>query len=196
MSSSTYFNGYNFVVNSFILEKIHSYKLSLNEFLLLMYFLNVDDRQFVLSDLKKHLKLSKEEVLSALNVLIEKGIIILETKKDDSGVIHEYVSLSKFFDLLDDNDTNEQNNLKKVIDYITKDCKIDLSKKDIEIIKAWVSRDFSYELIKESVDNSLYNGKFDIRYIDSLLYETNRNKDVKKEETKLFDYDWLEEDKK
>ena len=195
MSSSTYFNGYNFVINSFVLEKIHSYKLNLNEFLLLMYFLNVDDRQFVLTDIKKHLKLSKEEILSSLNVLIEKGIVFLETKKDDKGVIREYISLAKFFELLDHNESADNDLIKKVTNYIESNCKYKLSDRDLEIVKAWVDKGFEFNLIKDSIDESMYNGSFDIRFIDNLLYK----KDVKIENKvtePLFDYNWLDEEKK
>ena len=195
MSSSTYFNGYNFVINSFVLEKIHSYKLNLNEFLLLMYFLNVDDRQFVLTDIKKHLKLSKEDILSSLNVLIEKGIVFLETKKDDKGVIREYISLAKFFELLDHNESADNDLIKKVTNYIESNCKYKLSDRDLEIVKAWVDKGFEFNLIKDSVDESMYNGSFDIRFIDNLLYK----KDVKIENKvtePLFDYNWLDEEKK
>ena len=195
MSSSTYFNGYNFVINSFVLEKIHSYKLNLNEFLLLMYFLNIDDRQFVLTDIKKHLKLSKEEILSSLNVLIEKGILFLETKKDDKGVIREYISLAKFFELLDHNDGADNDLIKKVTNYIESNCKYKLSDRDLEIVKAWVDKGFEFDLIKNSIDESMYNGSFDVRFIDNLLYK----KDVKIENKvtePLFDYNWLDEEKK
>lgn len=195
MSSSTYFNGYNFVINSFVLEKIHSYKLNLNEFLLLMYFLNIDDRQFVLADIKKHLKLSKEEILSSLNVLIEKGIVFLETKKDDKGVIREYISLAKFFELLDHNENADNDLIKKVTNYIESNCKYKLSDRDLEIVKAWIDKGFEFDLIKNSIDESMYNGSFDVRFIDNLLYK----KDVKIENKvtePLFDYNWLDEEKK
>jgi len=197
MSSSTYFNGYNFIVNSFVLEKIHSYNLSLNEFLLLMYFLNTNDKHFVITDLKKSLKLSKEEILSSLNVLIEKGILFLETKKDDNGVIQEYVSLAKFFELLDHNDKLEDEKVEEIKKHIKDSCNYNLSDLDNEIIKAWIEKGFDVDLIKKSIDESIYNGSFDIRYIDNLLYnkDINNKKEEKKPIEPLFDYNWLEDDK-
>lgn len=197
MSSSTYFNGYNFVVNSCILEKIHSYNLSLNEFLLLLYFLNVDDKQFILTDLKKHLKLSKEEILSSLNVLIEKDILSLETKKDDDGVIREYISLTKFFKALDNVDTSSDD-FSNIKTYLTDECNLKLKNTDLEIIKVWIDRGFTYDVIKDAVDKSLYNGSFDLRFIDKLLFqsESKDSSHNKKNDEVLFDYNWLDEDKK
>lgn len=195
MSSSTYFNGYNFVINSFVLEKIHSYKLTLNEFLLLLYFLNVDDKQFALADIKKHLKLNKEEILSALNVLIEKGIVFLETKKDENNVIREYISLAKFFELLDHNEQTDNDQYRKIVEYIKNDCNCKLTDIDLEIIKAWIDRGFEFDLIKKSIDESIYNGSFDIRFVDNLLYKKDSKSENKPTEP-LFDYNWLEEEKK
>lgn len=196
MSSSNYFNGYNFVINSFILEKIHSYNLSLNEFLLLMYFLNIDDREFVLNDLKKYLKLSKEEVLSSLNILIEKGIVTLETKKEDDGVIREYISLSKFFDLLDHNDNALTDDLTTIIEYLKNNCKTIASSADIEFIKEWLNRGFKKDTIIKCIDESIYNGSFDIRYVDNLLYKSESKVEDNKSKEPLFDYDWLDDEKK
>lgn len=191
MSSSTYFNGYNFVVNSVIFEKIHAYNLSLNEFLLLLYYLNFENKQFNINDLKKHLKLSRSDLLSALNGLIEKKLITLETAKDSKGTIVEHISLANFYKLLDeDNDDN----LKNLQAYIVNDCGVKLKSGDVEIIAEWLNRGFDYNHIKECVDKSIYNGKFDVRFVDKLLYESDNISRVS--DDKLFDYDWLEEEKK
>ena len=195
MSSSTYFNGYNLVVNSVVFEKIHTYNLSLNEFLLLLYYLNVEDKQFNITNLKKCLKMGKADLLSALNGLIEKKLVTLETCKDSNGTIVEHISLANFYKLLDEESCNDD--LKKLQTYLMKEYNVKLKASDSEIMAEWLNRGFDFKLIKECIDKSIYNGKFDIRYVDKQLYESKSIKTSdNKTSVKLFDYDWLDDEKK
>ena len=68
---------------------------------------------------------------------------------------------------------------------------------------------YSEDLILAALKEAVYNGATNIRYIDTILYEWNKNnlktksevedflknkyKDRKLEETAIFDYNWLED---
>ena len=80
---------------------------------------------------------------------------------------------------------------------------------ECEIIKEWISSDYTEELIKEALKESIYNNVRNLKYIDRILYtwkskgittkediikdKKNYRKPVKTM-TDVFDYNWLEED--
>ena len=83
---------------------------------------------------------------------------------------------------------------------------------EVEIIKAWLDKMYSEELILEALKEAVYNGATNIRYVDTILYEWNKNnlktkedvekhlqnryKEKKLEDTALYDYNWLEDNDK
>ena len=77
---------------------------------------------------------------------------------------------------------------------------------DYEIINAWISNGYSEELITAALNEAVYNGVTNLRYIDKILYEWNKkgiksakdinNKeddDVTLYETKILNFNWLDE---
>ncbi len=84
-----------------------------------------------------------------------------------------------------------------------------LSPMEYEIIKEWLTNNYTEELIKEALKEAIYNNVRNLKYIDRILY-TWKNKGIKTKEdaikdkkkyrktnndTKdLFDYNWLEEE--
>ena len=84
-----------------------------------------------------------------------------------------------------------------------------LSPMECEIIKEWLSSDYTEELIKEALKEAIYNNVRNLKYIDRILYTwknkgLNTKEDVikdkqnyrkPKEELKdIFDYNWLEDE--
>ena len=87
-----------------------------------------------------------------------------------------------------------------------------LSGMDYEIINAWLSKGFSESLILEALDEAIKNDAPSLRYIDKILFEWNKkgykgkeelekeinqnkiNKEVKNFETRVFEYNWLDDD--
>ena len=106
MSYKNFYETNNYVINSFIIEKVKNLGLSLNDFLLLIYFINMSNKKFILDDIINSIKLSKEEVLNSLNSLIEKDLVELKTR-DEKGSIEEYISLDKMYLLFEDNQSDE-----------------------------------------------------------------------------------------
>ena len=83
-----------------------------------------------------------------------------------------------------------------------------LSGMDYEIIKAWLDKGFSEELILGALNEASYNGVTSLRYIDKILFEWNKKgfktmDDVKNHlktkdtstlcETKVLNFDWLDD---
>ena len=84
-----------------------------------------------------------------------------------------------------------------------------LSPIEYEIVKAWLETNKSVELISLALKESVMNGARNLRYMDTILYnwdkegvktkadvENRKAKRRKQEDSKkvdVFDYDWLEE---
>ena len=79
---------------------------------------------------------------------------------------------------------------------------------EYEIINAWLQHNYTEELIIGALKEAVYNGVKNFRYIDKILYEWNKKgfktmndvnnhlqrSDEKKEESELFDYNWLDDE--
>ena len=67
-----------------------------------------------------------------------------------------------------------------------------LSSMEYEIVKAWLEANISDELISLALKEAVYNGVFNLRYIDKILYEWSKkgiknSKDVEKAKKKFKD---------
>lgn len=198
------------LINSLYLKTILRLKLELNEFLLLLFFMN-EEQTFDTNKISKITKLSESEVLKSFNSLIKKKLINIETKKNSKGKIEEYIKLDLFYSEID-SDLKEKVNSKKnenIYSVFEKEFARPISSMEYEIIKAWLEKDFSEELILGALKEAVYNGVNNLRYIDKILYEWQKkgfktmkdvqnhlNKRTKENEKKkeLFDYNWLEDE--
>lgn len=193
----------------FIKEAIKN-KLSLNEFLLMLYFDNSFDLIFDINLITKTLCMSEEEVLSAYGSLLSKKLIKVTAEKDGFGKVIEKVSLESFYnEIKEDNKSTEKENSKQdIFSIFESDFGRTLSNMDYEIINAWIDKGFSEELIIAALKEAVYNGVCNLRYIDKILYEWNRKgiktpEEVKKKmednneaqmlETSVLNFDWLNE---
>ena len=194
MLNKEFLSSKKFVFNSFILEKLDKFKLTKEELLLMIYFLNSENISFDIEEITKCLKISKANVLSSLNMLIEKNLIELKTDNSKKGNIREYVSLNKFYEYLDESKetNNEERNV--IIKYMKDKIALEPNDIEAEFISVWLDRGFSQDYIKSVIDRAVLDNKRDIRYIDKLLYESTQNSN-NEPKSELFDYNWLDEKK-
>ncbi len=205
-------NNKKFVVEANFIEEAMRLNLSLSEFLLLLYFENADDMTFDLEKISSKLKVDVNLILEAFNNLISKNIINLETDKDLTGKRYDKVSIAKFYQKLEE-ENKKQEKAKIKDDIFTKfesEFQRPLTGTEFEIIKAWLEKMYSEELILKALEEAVYNGATSIRYIDTILYEwnkkgfktkedvdnylKNRYENKKLEESFILDYNWLDED--
>ena len=204
-------NNKKFVVEANFIEVSSKLNLSLQEFLLLMYFENSDDGTFDLDKISNKLKVDKNSILIAYNNLLTNNIINLISEKDDTGKRIEKVSLDGFYKKEAENRKKEKELMlkKDIFSKFENEFKRPLSGMEIEIIKAWLEKMYNEDLILAALKEAVYNGATNIRYIDTILYEWNKNgiktkeeveehlknryKEKKLEDTSLFDYNWLED---
>lgn len=198
------------VAESIFIKEALKLNLSLNEFLLLLYFDNSYDVVFDIKVVAKTLNMKEEDVLNAYGSLMAKKIISVKAEKDGFGKIRESVSLDNFYnEIKSDYKTCEKEETKTdIYEIFEKEFGRTLSNTDFEIINAWIESGFSEELIEAALKEAVYNGALTLRYVDKVLYEWNRKgiktpTDIKKvmekePETPLYEasvmnFDWLNE---
>ena len=215
----------NIVLPIYLLKNYKEFHLELNEFVFLMYLYNKGDHfLFDPNEFGSQLNLDLEEVMGLTGILTDKGFIRIEVLKNEKGYMEEIILLDDFYNklklfIIDEanrNDTKEMDN-SSIYEYIEKEFGRVLSSIETEIISAWLSNNFSEDLIKEAVKEAVFNGVSNLKYIDKILYEwgkkgINTVKDVEENRRKrneqlaknkeidseidlgIMDWDWFDED--
>ncbi len=196
MKTKDYFKSTTFFYNNLFLKNILDYKLTLNEFILLNYFINMHIVSLDLNKAQEATYLDAKMILEAYNGLIEKKIISIVTSSDKNGVVEESISLEGFINKLDENvkTSHTKNTIDDLVSKYNEYSNSKATDNEIEIIKAWLDEGYTFDKILSSFEESKYNGVFNIRYIDKLLHENKASIEVNNTSNdKLFDYDWLDE---
>ena len=103
----------NYQINPLILKSIKTLNLTLNEFLLIVYFIN-EEPFLDLVKIKEVLGFSDEEILNIYSDLLTKGLIEVIVEKKDTKV-SETISLELFYDKLVLNGKEDEKNMKELI---------------------------------------------------------------------------------
>ncbi len=199
-----------YITNSLFIKKALELKLTFEEFLMLTYFDNDYQNYLNIEELSKNIGLPLDKSYEVFNSLLSKKLIDVKTDKDIEGRLIERVSLDHFYMLIIEEEKEEQK--KEIKTDIYKEFETEfgrpITSMEYEIINAWLSHNYSEELIIGALKEAVYNGVRNLRYIDKILYEWNKKgfktmnevnnhlekKDVKKEDSELFDYNWLDDE--
>ncbi len=181
----------NYQINPLILKSIKTLNLTLNEFLLIVYFIN-EEPFLDLVKIKEVLGFSDEEILNIYSDLLTKGLIEVIVEKKDTKV-SETISLELFYDKLVLNGKEDEKKNVDVFSKFEREFGRTLSPIEYERINSWISSGVSEEMITNALNEAVINGSPNVRYIDRIIYEWSKNKgNSEREEYKeLFDYDWL-----
>ncbi len=198
-----------FSVSSHLIKVAISLNLSLNEFLLLMYFEDATDKTFDVSKITTILSLDEKSILSAFNKLLNLNLIKMETSKDNSNRHCEIISLVPMYKSLVEqkNDEEKKKTKENIFEVLEKELGRSISPMEYEIINAWLEKGTSEEMILGAVKEAIYNGVSSLRYIEKIIYEWNKKgyknmvdvkkgleSRTKKSDQVLFDYNWLDEE--
>lgn len=202
-------NAPNYTVSSIIIEELVKQKLNLSEFLIIVYFLNEDNKIFDIVNMNKRLGLSEKEILESFNTLVTKKLISLDVKNDKSNHMVETISLEGIYRLVNIslNEEKQEEEKENIFDIFEKEFNRKLTPMEYEIVNAWLENDTSEELILGALRESIYNGVKSFRYIDKIIYEWGKkgfktmddvknhinNKSKESKQKELFDYDWLDD---
>ena len=199
------------MINPICLEVVNKLNLELKEFLFLLYYFNDNDKSFDVKKISECIKLNESDVLSSFNSLIKKRVIVVESKKNSNGKITEYINLDYFYNEIEENikKGNSEKKSDNIYSVFEREFARPISSIEYEIIRAWLEKEFSEELILGALKEAVYNGVTNLRYIDKILYEWQKKgfktmKEVNNHLTKranskennkeLFDYNWLDEE--
>ncbi len=199
------------VAETIFIKEALKENLSLNEFLLLLYFDNSFDLVFDIKVVAKTLNMSEEQVLEAYSSLMKKKLIKVKAEKDGYGKVIEKVCLDNFYNEIktDVKNSEIESSKEDIFSIFESNFGRSLSPMDYEIINAWIDKGFSEELVIAALNEAVYNGVPNLRYIDKVLYEWNRkgyktvddvNNRFKEDkqndklfETSVLNFDWLNE---
>ena len=181
----------NYQINPLMLKHLKNLNLSLNEFLLILYFIN-EEPFLDLVKIKDVLNFSDEEILNLYSDLLSKGLIEVIVEKKDNRV-NETISLELFYDKLVFNSTKNEENNTDVFSKFEREFGRTLSPIEYERINSWISSGVSDDMIVSALNEAVINGSPNIRYIDKIIYEWSKRKSNSESEEykELFDYDWL-----
>lgn len=175
------------------------------ELIFLIYVIN-SDYKFDVNVISQNIGKDTKKVLSIINELINKDLISLNVEKNKT-VREEYFCLDNLYKKLSFIVINEdiKEEKKTIYEDIEKEFGRTLSPIEYELINGWQQQN-SDEIIFLALKEAVYNGVFNLRYIDKILYEWSKkgyktkeqienakiNHKKNKENIKeVFDYDWL-----
>ncbi len=207
----------NIVVPLYFLQNYKKLKLELEEFIFLMYLYNLGDKcLFDPNKFSKDLNISNKNVMTYVGKLSDKGLISVKTLKTDKGLMEEYITLDDFYNkmslsVMEEVNTSDTKKESDIYELIQKEFGRTIGSIEIEIINAWLENNISEDLIKEALKEAVFNGVFNLRYIDKILYKWEKDgiktvKDVEERRKKhnskkddsdidmdIVDWDWFDE---
>ena len=195
----------NSILEGLIKEKDYT----LEELLLLIYFINQDKPVFDIKKISIITYLDNNEIMSAFSSLTAKGLVSIKTSKED-GKITEIIDITNTYRAMvsDINVNIKKQTVTNIYTIFEKEFGRPLSPVEYEIIKAWITSGISEELIKGALKEAVFNNVRNLRYIDKILSEWEKKgfksvdevdsylkkKEVNNPKQELFDYNWLEDE--
>ena len=200
-------------LKNLLFKIVKDFDLNVNEFMLLIYFMNQDCPILDVNDIHNVTFMEPKIILQSFKALSIKGLISAKvTPVKDK--ISETIDLTNVYRAMvsDINYDIKKKSEKNISEVFEKEFGRTLSPMEYEIINGWLSNQLSEELILGALKEATYNGVSSLRYIDRILLEwskkgfknmndvnnflekkDNQNK-ARNEEKVLFDYNWLEDD--
>ncbi len=184
-------------------------KLTLEELLVLIYFINQDQPAFDVSKIKETTFLDESKIMESFTSLTTKGLILVNVVKDQNGKVNEVIDLSHVYRAMVSGISSDikAKTSENIFTMFEKEFGRTLSPIEFEIINAWLKSGISEELIIEALKEATFNGVNNLRYIDKIIYEWGKKgfktkQDIEnhlkrpeeKENKVLFDYNWLDDD--
>lgn len=215
------FKSGNMVIPIYLFKNYKKLKITLEEFIFLMYLYNKGNYEvFDPALFSSEINSSLEEIMSMVSNLTDKNYIKVEVRKNDKGLMEDIVNLDDFYTklsllLVDEVTKEEDHSNSNIYDMIEKEFGRTLSPIEYEIIKAWLDSHISEELIKEALKEATFNGVSNLRYIDKILYEWGKKgfktredvlenkkrrtammeaKENKKIDLDIMDWDWFDDE--
>lgn len=206
----------NLVIPLYLFQNYRKFKISVEEFLFLMYLYNRGNRTLLNPErIHQDLGLDVMKVMEYIGSLSDAHLLSVDTIKNEKGLSEDIINLDDFYSklasIMTSDVVEEDHSKSNIFGVIEKEFGRTVSPMEYEIIKAWLDNHMSEELITEALKEATFNGVSNLRYIDKILYEWEKRgiktkEDVmknkmqyRKEKEKepvaeIFDYDWFDDD--
>lgn len=205
------------VLSTYLIRVALDNKLSLNEFLVLVYFDNCFNSALDIDLIGSTLGLDEASVMEAFNGLMVKGLVNIESCKDLENRMQEVVTLCGVYDCIcDDAFEVVQEEVKTdIFKTFEQELGRTISSMELELINGWLSNGTSEELVLGALREAVYNGVTSFKYIDRIIYEWEKkgfktmddvskhlmsrretktsSESINKKEQEVADYDWVNE---
>lgn len=180
----------DFIINTNIVKTISNLDITIKEFMLLLYFININN-SLDLKNIKDKIGLNDEEILNTYSSLLTKKLISVSLVKTN-GLSSEVINLDIFYDKLIMNTKTEEVSTDIYSKFESEFGRV-LSPIEYETINRWLSSGVKEDLILSALKEAVVSGACNLRYIDKIIYSwTKKGKSEEKEDyQELFDYDWL-----
>lgn len=194
------FTSRDFVINSNIVKCISSIDITLEEFLLVLYFINISSLLNT-DDIKEKLGFDDEKIFNTFTSLINKKYIEMVVTNNNGEVI-EQIKLDPLYDRLALNKKTENVDSKDIYAMFESELGRTLSSFEYEMINKWIEKGVEEETIKNALKEAVLNNVRNFKYIDKIIYEwtkkgiKNRIKDDNKKdihEDDILDFEWFDE---
>ena len=186
----------DFVVNANVIKNINHLDISLDEFLLVLYFINISCNLNT-EDIKEKLGFDEDKIVNTFTSLVNKKFIEMVVTNNNGEVI-EKINLDPFYDRLLLNSDTTKTNENDIYQLFERELGRTLSSFEYELINKWLESGISEETIKEALKEAVLNNVRNFKYIDKIIYEWSKNgikKRVKDDKSleEMFEYDWLDD---
>ncbi len=209
-------NSKKLIINDYLIKAALQVNLSLNEFLVLVYYDNSFDKVFEIELVADSLGLPLDEAMNAFNSLMVKGLVSLESIKDIESRYNEVVNLDGIYSIVLDTTFKETKDNKEtdIFRSFEKELGRTMSPMELEKINYWLDHDIPEEIILGALREAIYNGVRGFRYIDSIIdawtkkgFKTmdevnkylknrkdikNKDREITQKEQDIAEFDWLD----
>ncbi len=184
----------DFIINANVIKNISSLDISLDEFLLILYFINVSS-YLNNEDIKEKLGFDDDKIFNTFSSLLNKKFIEMDVSNKNGEVI-EKIKLDPLYDRLAFSVKEEKNT--NIYSVFERELGRTLSSFEYELINKWFENGNSEETIIKALKEAILNNVRSFKYIDKILYDWSKN-GVKKRNNEeksleeMFEYDWLDD---
>ncbi len=205
----------NFVIGEDILKTIKKNNLTLDEALLIIYFVGNNNHPILdIEEIKTKFGMEELSIMQAFASITNKDLIKIRMEKNREGKVEEVIDLTPFFEsiAMDMGEVEKKKNDEDIFDLFESQLARPLSPIEFDLINKWLDRGESKELITSALNEAVYNGTFTLRYIDAILSEwakkglktakevniyikqRRKPKERKNQDFLNFDFNWLEDE--
>lgn len=199
----------DFIIKNYVIKVAIELELSLNDTLLLIYFMNQERPLLDIDKMKSEIYLDEEQIIESFQKLLDLNLVTVNIEKLPNGKREEVISLDNMIKVVTSDLTKKakKSDVTNLFNQFEKEFGRTLSPMEYEIVNDWLDKGYSEDLILAALREAVYNGAKSFRYITKILIAWREKgfkskddviKNIKKEDnvsddTGMFEYDWLDD---